>query len=479
MSNTELTAKLRKIVDTKYVSDDEYVRWSYSMDSNIFDVLDPTPPRVIVRPGSVDEISKILQLANKTKTPVYVRGGGTDGGGSRGQRIEDSILIDITRMNNVVKIDEISQTVTVEAGCTWGKLNKEVEEKGWRLGYKGPYSGYGSTIGGSVAVQSNGYGSPRFGVVAEDLTNLKVVLPDGEVLETGSAVNPSAKKFYRYCIGPDLAGIFVGSGGCFGAVVEVTLRLYAEAVSTSFGAYGFRDYNATQNCYYRWLKTREADHVAWFAEDGLKVNSPELAGGGYVSMMTFVVEDQTQELIDARAKLLHQIAKAEGGEALDADKYAKGDWDYKFELLPRWAAKIGQWQWNCHMIPAGDTLMDLKSVLNFLNQNEDEFKKHNVTHSTVSIAHKNAGHVSTSMYYDQSNPDAVKLVKNLCDKYAELSVGKNGGCNYWLGKIWYPYTIMRNPVYRDLLISVKRAIDPNNIMNPGGLTLPAEFKEEA
>jgi FAD/FMN-containing dehydrogenase len=475
----DLSLRLREIVGSKYVSDDEYVRWSYSMDSNIFDVLDPTPPLVVVRPGNIEEISKILQLANGTKTPIYVRGGGTDGGGSRGTKVTDSILVDITRLNNVVEIDEVSQTVTVEAGATWGKLNKEVEEKSWRLGFKGPYSGYGSTVGGSVAVQSNGYGSPRYGVVAEDLTNLKVVLPDGEILATGSAVNPSAKKFYRYCIGPDVTGIFVGSGGCFGLIAEVTLRLYPKAVGTAFGAYGFRDYNSTQGCYYQWLKTREADHVAWFAEDGLEVNSPELREEGYVSMLTFAVEDQTRELVNARAKLLNQIAKEHGGESLDADKYARGDWDYKFELLPRWAAKIGQWQWNCHMIPAGDALMDLKAVLSLLKEHEAELRKHNVTHSTVSIAHKNAGHVSTSMYYDQSDSETVKVVKRLCDKYAELSVGKNGGCNYWLGKIWYPYTIMRNPVYRNLLLSVKKAVDPNNIMNPGGLTLPSDFDKEA
>ncbi|MHA1833326.1 MAG: FAD-binding oxidoreductase [Candidatus Baldrarchaeia archaeon] len=470
--------ELREIVGSKYASDDPYVRWSYSMDSNIFDNINPEPPALIVRPSTVEEISKILRLANKTKTPVYVRGGGTDAGGSRGDKINRSILIDMTRMNKVLKIDDASQTVTVQAGATWGKLNKEVEENGWRLGFKGPYSGYGSTIGGCIAVQCNGYGSPRYGVGAEDLTNLKVVLPNGEVLETGSAVNPAAKKFYRYCIGPDLAGIFIGSGGCFGVIVEVTLRMYPKAVGNAFGAYGFRDYESCQKCYYRWLKTREADHVAWYARDGLEVNTPELAEKGYVSLLTFVVEDQTLELVEARRKLLDQIAKEEGGETLSAEKYAKGDWNYKFELLPRWAAKIGQWQWNCHMIPAGDTLDDLEDILNFLNEHDVKLKRNHITHSTVSIAHKNAGHVSTSLYYDESNPKAVNLVRKLCNQYAERAITKNGGCNYWLGKIWYPYTIMRNPVYRTLLIKIKKAIDPNNIMNPGGLTLPSNLTEE-
>lgn len=473
-----LVGELKSIVGSAYVSDDPFVRWTYSMDSNIFDNINPTPPAIVVRPKTIEEISRILRLANKTKTPVYPRGGGTDAGGCRGEKVTSSILIDLTRMNDIVEIDGASQTVTVQAGATWGKLNKEVEKRGWRLGYKGPYGGYGSTVGGAISVMSNGYGSPRYGVVVEDMTNLTIVLPNGDVLETGSAVNPSAKKFYRFCVGPDLAGIFVGSGGSFGVIAEVTLRMYPKAVDSAFGAYGFRDYESCQRCYYRWLKSREAEHLSWFARDGLEVNAPELVEEGYVSLLTFVVEDQTSELVDARKRLLDRIANEEKGETLDPKKYAKEDWEYRFELLPRWAAKIGQWQWNCHMIPAGDTLKDLRDVLTLLDEHEKDCKKLNVTHSTVSIAHKNAGHVSTSLYYDQSNPEAVELVRKLSKKYAERAMVNNGACNYWLGKIWYPYTIMRNPVYRELLIRIKKAVDPNNIMNPGGLTLPPDLGEE-
>lgn len=472
----EIIKELEEIVGPSYISDDMYVRWSYSMDSNIFDIIDPTPPAIVVRPKTMDEISKILRLANRTKTPIYVRGGGTGAGGDRGEKIRSSILIDITRMNDVIEIDEGSLTVTAQAGTTWGKLNAEVEKRGWRLGFKGPYSGYSSTVGGSVASQSNGYGSTMYGVVAEDVTNLTVVLPNGEVLKTGSAVNPNAKRFYRYCIGPDLAGIFIGSGGCFGVITEVTLRIYSKATDSAFGAYAFKDYNSSHRCYYRWLKSRVAEDVAWYARDGLEVMVPELAAKGFEAMNTFVVEDVTSELVQARKKLLDKIAVEEKGEPQDP-MYAKDGWDYRFELLPRWPAKIGQWQWNCHMNSAGDTLKDLKDILAFLDKYEEECKKLKIYHSTISIAHKNAGHVSTSIYYDQSSPETVKLVRKLMDGMAETSI-KNGGVNYWLGKMWYPYTIMKNPVYRETLIKLKKSLDPNNIMNPGGLALPADLKEE-
>jgi len=468
----QLLEEFRRIVGSKYASDDPYVCLSYSTDSNIFDLTDPASPAMVVRPGGTGEISRILRLANRTRTPVYVRGGGTDAGGSRGEEMCNAILIDMTRMNDVIEIDESSLTVTAQAGTTWGKLNAEVEKTGWRLGFKGPYSGYASTIGGSVASQSNGYGSTMYGVVAEEVTNLTIVLPNGDVLETGSAVNPDAKRFYRFCIGPDLTGIFIGSGGCFAVITEVTLRIYPKATSAGYGAYAFKDYESSHRCYYRWLKHRVAEDVAWYARDGLEVMVPELAKKGFEAMNTFVVEDVTRELIEARKKLLDTIAQEEGGEPQDP-KYAKDGWDYRFELLPRWPAKIGQWQWNCHMVAAGDALADLKGILAFLDSFEEQCRIMKIYHSTISIAHKNAGHVSTSIYYDQSNPEVVSLVRKMMKGMAKKAI-ESGGCNYWLGKMWYPYTIMRNPVYRELLLKIKKALDPNDIMNPGGLALHSQ-----
>ena len=459
-------------VGSKFVSDDLCDRWAYSSDSLIYDSTEPTLPAVVVRPSGTKEIQEILRVANETRIPVYVRGGGTQCSGARGEKISSSILIDMTRMNKIVEVDEESITVTAEAGMTWGKLNAELEKRGWRLGFKGPYSGYGSTVGGSVAYQSNGLGSTRFGVVGEEVTNLKVILPNSEILQTGTAVNPNSKNYYRYCIGPDLAGIFIGSLGTLGVITEVTLRMYPEAPYDAFGSYAFRNYESSHKCYYDWLRNTVAEDVAWYAEDGLEVMVPELAEKGYNSMLTYVVEDVSSDLVGARKKLLDKIAKESGGEEQDP-AYAREGWKCKFELLPRWVAKIGIWQWTCHLASAGGSLRDLKSVLGFIKSYRDRAKTYNVYSATISIGHKTCGHVSTSVYYDQSNPESIKLAKEMAEGIARTAA-ESGGCNYKPGKLWYPYTIMRNPVYREVLIKLKKSLDPNNIMNPGALTLPLD-----
>jgi len=463
---------LLDVVGSKFVSDDLFDRWSYSVDSLIYDNTEPTPPAIVVRPSSIEEIQGILRVANTNKTPVYVRGGGTQCSGARGDKITSSILIDMTRMNKIVEIDEESITVTVQAGTTWGKLNAELEKVGWRLGFKGPYSGYGSTVGGSVAYQSNGMGSTRYGVVGEEVTNLKVVLPNSEILQTGTAVNPNSKNYYRYCIGPDVTGIFIGSLGVFGVIAEVTLRMYPKAPYNAFGCYAFRDYDSVHKCYYDWLKNMVAEDVAWYAEDGLKVMVPELSEEGYISMLTYVVEDVSTELVDARKNLLDQIAKNRGGEPQDSI-YARQGWDYKFELLPRWVAKIGTWQWTCHLASAGGSLRDLLEVSKFIDSYREKCEEYKVYSATISIAHKNCGHVSTSVYYDQSSPESIRLAKEIAEGIVKVAA-ESGGCNYKPGKLWYPYTILRNPAYREVLIEIKKSLDPNDIMNPGALTLPLD-----
>lgn len=476
MKESEVYDKLESAVGSRSLSKDKVTRWCYAADSVIYDNINPTPPSFVVTPSSTGDVKEIIRIANETKTPVYPRGGGTQGSGTRGERVKEAILIDMTNMREVKKIDEDSLTVTAQAGTTWGKINKEVEGEGWRLGFKGPYSGYGSTIGGSFSFQSNGYGSPRYGVLAEEVTNIKAVLPNSDVLETGTLVNPDANAYYRYANGPDLAGLFSGAIGTMGVVTEVSMRMYPESEKTVFGAYAFDDIDSAQECYYNWVKHDLATHNLWFARDGIKVMVPEIAEQGYNSMLTFVVDEVDEDITDSKAHLLDNIANDAGADTLDPD-YAKPDWDYKFETLPRWAAKIGQWQWCCHLASAGRTGEDLKAVLNYLSQYDEEAKEKDVHSATISLSHKNAGHVSTSVYYDESNPESVELAKEMAEGYVEVAA-KHGACPYKPGKLWYDQNIGKAPVYKETVKKIKKALDPNNIMNPGALLMPLEWEEE-
>ena len=137
-----------------------------------------------------------------------------------------SILVDMTDMENIIHIDEASMAVTVQAGVTWGKLRHELAKRGLRPGPLGPHGTWGATIGGALSYDSCCIDSHRYGQLSEDVLNLQVVLPTGEVIDTGSRSNPSSSIYHRYCNGPDLAGLFLGASGSLGIITEASVRVY-------------------------------------------------------------------------------------------------------------------------------------------------------------------------------------------------------------------------------------------------------------
>jgi len=486
-----LSDDLAAIVGLEYVSDNEAVRWSYLPDWCIIEDVTPVAPAIVVRPRTTEEVSKILRLANRTRTPVYTRSGGVQPQGARGEEMYRSILLDMTRMTDLVELDEKSLTATIQAGATWMKFNLEVEKRGWQLGHKGTYGGFASTVGGGVSVNNNGFGSAVYGMSADEVTNLNVVLPNGDILETGSRVNPNARRFFRFCVGPDLAGIFMSSGGTLGVITEVTMRIYPKK-KRKYGTVGFKDGKKAFECYYDWIRNGHVDDMAWTPRVS-PGSFPELTEKGYEGKISFMVQDVDEDVLEAKWRALVKTAKEHGGEILDP-RYAESWYMYRSEwegYIPQLrVGLIGRLRRNepteegihligtpcCHMVPVGDAWDHLQKMIELDNKYQEEMKKYNVSFAPGTGAYlgmKNAGHSPTGVGYDQSDPKSVEFAHKLIQEHCKLAV-ENGGCNYNVGKYWWPHTIMKSPVYRELLIKIKKAVDPNNIMNPGGLGLPSD-----
>ena len=193
---------LKEIVGSDYVANDKETLYAYSRDtspeSGFF-------AEVIVRPKSTEEVSKIIKLANDTKTPIWPRGAATSLVFMGIPLKSGGIVLDLTRMNNVIEIDEDSMSVTAETGITWGKLENELKKKGWYTGFIGPAPGLASTIGGAISVASVMYGSAKYGTAGDILLGLEVVLPTGEIIRTGSSALKKSFHHVRYGIGPDSA----------------------------------------------------------------------------------------------------------------------------------------------------------------------------------------------------------------------------------------------------------------------------------
>lgn len=186
-------------------------------------------PRAVVLPESQDEVIETVQLCYRASIPFVARGSGTSlSGGALPD--EDGVVIALNRLNRIIRVDAEHRLAVVEAGVSNLAVSKAAAPYG--LYYvPDPSSQSICTIGGNVAFNSGGAHCLKYGMTSNHVLGIKVVLPDGDIVEMGGESLEG--------VGPDLVGLFVGSEGLFGIALEITLRLLPvpESYRTVLAAY--------------------------------------------------------------------------------------------------------------------------------------------------------------------------------------------------------------------------------------------------
>lgn len=172
-------------------------------------------PRVAVLPGNRAELEAILRLLHGAGVPFVARGAGTglSGGALAGT---DAVLVVLTRLNRILRLDPAARRAVVEPGVVNARLSEAAAPFGLHYA-PDPSSQSACTLGGNVAENAGGPHCLKYGVTTNHVVALEVLLPDGSVARLGS---PHGEPW-----GPDLVGLFVGSEGMFGVAVEITVRL--------------------------------------------------------------------------------------------------------------------------------------------------------------------------------------------------------------------------------------------------------------
>lgn len=173
-------------------------------------------PIAIVFAESVDDVQATLRFATEHGIPVVTQGARTSiANGSSG--IDDSILLNLSRLNRILKLEPENQLAVVEPGVLNGDLDRAAREQGFFYA-PDPGSKPISTIGGNIATNAGGMATLKYGTTRENVLGMKVVMADGRLLEVGGAP-------FKNNAGYDLTDLFIGSEGTLGVVVEATVRL--------------------------------------------------------------------------------------------------------------------------------------------------------------------------------------------------------------------------------------------------------------
>lgn len=211
--NNILKDKIKRIVSSENYFDSQEDKLSYSFDGTpIFQHL----PEAVVLPKDEEQISQIVRLANQEKFNIVPRGAGTGLSGGA-VPVENSVVVVMTKWNNILEIDTQNLTATVQPGLVTGTLQKEVEK--FDLFYPpDPGSLNVCTIGGNVANNAGGLRGLKYGVTKNYVLGTEMILPNGELLKTGG-------KNMKDVAGYNLRDFIVGSEGTLGIITKILLKL--------------------------------------------------------------------------------------------------------------------------------------------------------------------------------------------------------------------------------------------------------------
>jgi glycolate dehydrogenase FAD-linked subunit len=446
MDSQTVLERLAKIVGPEYVTNEPFILMAYTRD---FGVQPPRWPVFVVKPGSAAEIAAILRLANELKIPVSPRGGGSAQEG--GCQSEGGIILETLRLDKILEISEDTGTVTVEPGLTFVKLMAFLEERGWKIGIA-PSGAMAGTIGGHISRPGVGWGNVKYVSQGEQVIGLKAVLPSGDFVATGTAANPAASPFFRYALGPDLVGLFVGAEGAFGVVTEVTLRMYRWPEKIYLERYSGVDLHDAIDIF------REIAHQALVCYIAVPVIKPD--------RILFDVNVEGDEPdVQHRVERIRSIVsrypavRLEGPEA--PQKFWERRWFYTGEEFKDGIAGVVN-----YFLPFGK-LEEATHAMHTI------IERHGIEKYAQQMFIEPTGseHVSLLFHHPGDKEENAKIqaaLPEMMDKALEM-----GGAPYSKGRQWAPHleAHLGATGYWRLLKAIKQMIDPNRIMNPDVLGL--------
>jgi len=420
-------------------------------------------PAVVVRPRTTGQVSAVLRAATRHKVPVIPQGArsGLAGGANA---IDGAIVLSLIGMNEIIDIDTPNRVAVVQPGVVNAQLRRAVAAEG--LYYPpDPGSWEQSTIGGNVSTDAGGMCCVKYGVTSDHVIGLEVVLASGEVLHCG-------RRTTKGVAGYDLTSLFVGSEGTLGVITEVTVKL-RQAPETSLTLVAVFDTFAAAGAAVSLIvdsglqpsMLEVIDRVALSAIEAFQpMDLPTKAA----AMLICAVDSGTRAPDDLAAisAMCHTARAADVFAATDA---AEAD----ALLAARRLAHPALEQFAAQLFPGGGIMVDDVAVprtrlVELIEGIERISTEHGVVVATV--GHAGDGNLHPIIVIDRSDPVSLSQGQKVFDAIMSLglSLGGTSTGEHGVGLLkrdWLAREI--GPTGLAAHRAIKRALDPDNILNPG------------
>ena len=419
-------------------------------------------PDIVVRPGTTDEISRILRHCNQYKIPVTPRGAGTGLSGGALPHL-GGVLLSMERLNRIIDIDERNLQVITEPGVITEVLQDAVKEKG--LFYPPDPSSRGSCmIGGNIAENSGGPKAVKYGVVKDYVLNLELVLPTGEIIWTGANV-------LKNSTGYNLTQLVVGSEGTLGIVTKIVLKLIPHPKFDLLMLVPFRSLEKAGEAVSAIFRAGFTPSALELIEiDALKIVSAmvhstvvPITADTEAHLIIEVDGNHLETLMIEMEAISELLSQFEAGEIYFAEDAQQKAELWKLRRRVAEAVKI-----NGYTIEE-DTVVPRAELPSLIRGVKALGRKHNF--DVVCYGHAGDGNLHIRIRKQgtknsQTDPEMVESLMALFQLVKDLGGTISG--EHGIGLVQKQYMpVLFGAVPLQLMKQIKKVFDPNNILNAG------------
>src|SRR6185312_856699 len=429
------------------------VREQHGRDESSFEA---PPPAAVIFAESTQDVADAVKLASQYEVPVIPFAVGSSLEGHL-LAVQGGISIDVNRMNRVLSVNAEDLTVTVQPGVTRKQLNEEVKSTGLFFPID---PGADASIGGMSATRASGTNAVRYGTMRENVLALEVVTASGEVIRTGTRAKKSSA-------GYDLTRLLVGSEGTLGVITEVTVKLYPLPEAISAAICSFPSIEAA-------VRT-----TIQIIQLGVPIARVELIDANSVRMVNahskLTLREETMLLMEfhgspagvkEQAETVQEIATEHGGNAFE--------WAVTPEERTKlWTARHNayfaavQSRPGCRVIST-DTCVPISRLADCLLDSVAEADASGIPYFLV--GHVGDGNFHFGYLLDPHDPNERERAEELNHKLVARALRLEGTCTgeHGVGLHKMDFLVTEAGAGAvDMMRTIKRALDPKNIMNPG------------